>query len=166
MRTTSIPAQITTVEDKIAGNLNLAQIVLLLTPVFLSTVIYAVLPIRLHFTSYKVILMALTTVVFLFLSLRIKERVVLNWIIILASYWLRPHLYLFNKNDVYLRDLVLDLKPKVTAKRKRINHAKSKSEVTNLSEDIQKLGIKIGVNKPRLNFRFNRKGALVVQAYE
>jgi hypothetical protein len=37
MRTRVIPAQITTVEDRIAGNLNLTQILLLMIPVILGT---------------------------------------------------------------------------------------------------------------------------------
>ena len=42
MRTTVIPAQITTVEDKIAGSLNLTQILILMIPVFWATIVYAV----------------------------------------------------------------------------------------------------------------------------
>lgn len=163
MRTTAIPAQITTVEDKIAGNLNLTQIMLLLAPVFLSTFIYAVLPERLHFTPYKIALIATSFITFVFLSLRIKERVVLNWLIVLVSYWARPHLYLFNKNDLYLRDAYLpDTKDKIKIK---VHKKAIKKEQSN-SQDYEKLGIQISVKNPRLNFRFNRKGALVVQAYE
>jgi hypothetical protein len=39
MRTTVIPAQITTVEDRIAANLNLTQIILLLASLFVATFI-------------------------------------------------------------------------------------------------------------------------------
>lgn len=44
MRSTVIPAQVTTVEDTIAGNLTITQIMLLIAPVLLSTAIYAVVP--------------------------------------------------------------------------------------------------------------------------
>ncbi|OGH11850.1 MAG: hypothetical protein A2857_00335 [Candidatus Levybacteria bacterium RIFCSPHIGHO2_01_FULL_36_15] len=165
MRTTSIPAQITTVEDKIAGNLNLMQIILLLAPVFIGTFIYSVLPTRLQFSPYKIPLIAFTFLGFFLLSLRIKERVVLNWIIILASYWFRPHHYLYNKNDLFLRDVILTEVPKII-KRKLARTSKTTDDSSSVSESVQKLGIQIGVKKPRLNFRFNRKGVLVVQAYE
>lgn len=165
MRTTSIPAQITTVEDKIAGNLNLTQIILLLAPILLSTFLYAAIPVRLQFTPYKVPLIAVTFLLFFTLSLRIKERVVLNWIIILASYWFRPHRYSFNKNDLYLRDTILEDSLKIV-KHKLARKPKTIEVSTSVSENVRKLGIQIAVKNPRLNFRFNRKGILVVQTYE
>lgn len=104
MKTTAIPAQVTTVEDKIAGNLSMTQIILLLVPLFASIFIYALLPERLHFTPYKIGLIFLVLVAFLTLAVRVKERIILTWLILLVSYHLRPHVFVFDKNDPYLRE--------------------------------------------------------------
>ena len=107
MRTRVIPAQITTVEDKIAGNLNLTQILVLMAPVFFSTVVYALFPPTLLLVWYKITLSLIAFVLCVILSLRIKGKVVLNWIVILLKYSLRPKYYVFNKNEQYLRTLDL-----------------------------------------------------------
>lgn len=107
MKTRAIPAQITTVEDRIAGNLNLTQIVLLMVPVFWLMVVYAVLPQSMHLTLYKVPLIALITISCMILALRVKGKVVLHWLIILLKYNVRPTYYLYDKNESYLRDIAL-----------------------------------------------------------
>ena len=58
MKTTVVPAQITTIEDRIAGNLTFIQIVLLICALILSTVVYAAIPPRIHLTVVKLILIA------------------------------------------------------------------------------------------------------------
>lgn len=107
MRTTVIPAQITTVEDKIAGSLNLTQIMILMVPVFWGTLVYAVFPVPMGLTLYKLPIVLIVLVFCLILSLRIKGKVVLNWLTVLLKFNLRPRYYLFNKNDAYLRDICL-----------------------------------------------------------
>ncbi len=107
MRTTVIPAQITTVEDRIAANLNLTQIILLLASLFVATFIYAVFPHRLSLTFYKYPLFVINFIVFITLSLRIKGRVVLNWLFVLSTYYFRPRYYVFNKNAITLRNIVM-----------------------------------------------------------
>ena len=104
MKTNPIPAQVTTVEDKIAANLSLVQLILLLAPLFVSVFVFAVLPERMYFNLYKIILIVLSLVVFLTLAVRVKERIVLDWLILLIAYYLRPHLFVFDKNDDYLRE--------------------------------------------------------------
>lgn len=48
--------------------------------------------------------MVLSLVFFLTLAIRVKERIVLTWLILLVSYHLRPHIFVFDKNDDYLRE--------------------------------------------------------------
>lgn len=105
MRTTVIPAQITTVEDKIAGNLSMTQIVILMIPIFFGTLLFALFPPTMHVVLYKIPPVLFVLLISLFLSLRIKGKVVANWLIVLLSYNLRPRFYVFNKNDSYLRDV-------------------------------------------------------------
>ena len=81
MRTTIVPAQITTVEDKIAGNLNLTQITLLIFPAFWTIIVYALFIPRFHLSIYKLPLVILVLLVCLALSVRIKGRVVINWLV-------------------------------------------------------------------------------------
>ncbi len=107
MRTTIIPAQITTVEDKIAGNLNLAQIILLLVPILWATAVYTILPPVFKFSIYKLPLTFTVLIICLILALRIKGKIVLNWLTVLLNYNLRPRYYVFNKNDTYLREMNL-----------------------------------------------------------
>ncbi len=159
MRTTVIPAQITTVEDKIAGNLNLTQISLLLVSLFVATFIYAVFPQKLSFSMYKIVLIAIQFVFFVSLSLRIKGKVVLNWIFILSSYYLRPGFYIYSKNDVYLRDIsyIKDLEEK-----KAIQVEKAPAKKTQIAVIPALLGVDriLGIQKSKLSFKFDKNGGL------
>lgn len=128
MKTQVIPAQITTVEDKIAGNLNLTQIMLLLFPAFWTTIIFTILSPRLQFTLYKAPLVLVVLFLCLVLALRIKGKVVLSWVITILHYNLRPKYYIFNKNDSYMRNLDLpDFKNKLKTQPKKVK----------VSEEIQ-----------------------------
>lgn len=157
MRTTVIPAQITTIEDKIAGNLNLTQIVLLLMSLFSAVLIYAVLPQKVSFTLYKIPLIVISMLTFCVLALRVKNRVVLNWLVLFASYYFRPTFYIANKNDLYLRDVILDL-PIKNKVRKSVSLKKAKSEkkvpVFN-PENVERI---LGIPRARLSFKFEKGG--------
>ena len=100
----TVPAQITTVEDRIAGNLSLQQMILLAAPLFMGLLIFMLLPPNLHFVLYKLVIIGIIAFIFCTLSLRIKGQVLLFSLIILLRYTLRPRQYLFNKNDAYLRE--------------------------------------------------------------
>ncbi len=161
MRTTIIPAQITTVEDTIAGNLNLTQILLLISSLFINTFIYSFLPVRLAFTTYKIPLMVLVFAVCITLSLRIKQRIVLNWLVILATYAIRPHIYLFNKNAEFARHVVVhnEKPPKVHSK-VQAPVLKAQPRLT-LPFDYNSL-----IRNPSLNIRFKRNSVQVVKNYD
>ena len=104
MKTTVVPAQVTTVEDKIAGNLNFTQLLLLTTPVFLSGALFAFLPSFMNMTSYKIVICAVLVFVFASLAIRIKGKILLVWISIISRYNLRPRYYIFDKNSSHLRE--------------------------------------------------------------
>jgi len=159
MKNTIIPAQVTTVEDTIAGNLTLTQILLLLAPVLVTTAIYTVLPQRLAFTPYKIPLMVLFSLVFGVLSLKVKGKLILNWLVILTAYALRPHLYLYDKNTLYAREPVI-----LPAKKKRQVHTKAKMKVSKKVESVPDQFDYIGlVRDMDLNIRFTKKGLLVAK---
>ena len=120
MRTTVIPAQITTIEDKIAGSLNLTQLILLMMPVFWTTIVYTILTPAMHVVWYKIPIVFAILLISLGLAIRVNGVVVLNWLFVIMGYKLRPKLYVFNKNDTYLKELDLPAEPKPI-----INTAKS-----------------------------------------
>jgi len=164
MRTTVIPAQITTVEDKIAGSLNMTQVFILMTPVFFGVLVYAFFPPLMHLEIYKILLTAVVVVFALILSLRIKGKVVANWLIVLLTYNLRPRFYLFNKNDIYQREVYL---PKTIQKVNKKAALKKKVNLdTNLSKDIAKIERYIKDPKYDLSLKPNKKGGLYVALNE
>lgn len=167
MRTTVIPAQITTVEDKIAGNLSMTQIVILLVPIFFGTFVFAMLPPTMHLAIYKLPLVLFVLFVCLILSLRIKGKVVASWLMILLSYNTRAKYYVFNKNDIYLRD-ILELEKiekkevvKTTAKKEVVIPAK-KFGLKELKE------LETFIKNPNYSFSLkpDKKGGLYVAVSE
>lgn len=105
MKTTIIPAQITTVEDKIAGNLSFMQLLILMIPVLSGLVIYAFIPQPMAISISKGIAFGIILLACLLLIIRIKGRLVINWLILITRYNLRPQYYLFNKNSSQFRAL-------------------------------------------------------------
>lgn len=103
MKTTIVPAQITTVEDKVAGNLTFTQLLLIITPVFFNAALFVVLPPFAQLASYKLFIGGCITLFCLAAAIRVKGRLVLLWCTIILRYNRRPRYYLFNKNDVTLR---------------------------------------------------------------
>lgn len=165
MKTQSIPAQITTVEDKIAGNLSFTQIVLLMVPIFWLMLIYTILPPYMHFSLYKFPLLFIVGLVSLGLAIRIKDKIVLNWLVILLKYNLRPRYYLFNKNDTSMRTMSL-----ITIKSDK-RRVKTKSQ-TKVTEKASNTSISLGelvkleglLSDPQYSFsvKSQKKGALHV----
>lgn len=107
MRTTIVPAQVTTVEDRIAGRLGLTQLLLLITPIFGGSAIFVILPPFFAYAVYKVVFITCIAAVCALLAIRIKGKVLLFWAITLLRYNLRPRFYLFNKNSTHSREIIL-----------------------------------------------------------
>ena len=99
MRTSIIPAQITTVEDKIAGSLNMTQILIMMFPVLWTALVYIFLFPTMKLTSFKLVLIIFATATSGILALRIKDKIVAEWLGVLLKYRLRPKYWLYNKND-------------------------------------------------------------------
>jgi hypothetical protein len=107
MRTTIVPAQVTTVEDRIAGRLGLTQMLLLIAPIFGGSAIFVVFPPFFAYAVYKVVLITCVATLSALLAIRIKGKILLFWAITLLHYNLRPRYYLFNKNSTHAREIVL-----------------------------------------------------------
>lgn len=105
MKTTTVPAQVTTVEDKIAGNLNASQLFLLVLSVLSAFILYLVFPPTMKLTIPKLLLCVLSMVLFSSLAIRIRGQILARWMVLIARYNLRPRFYVYNKNDLFLRDM-------------------------------------------------------------
>lgn len=103
MRTTIVPAQVTTVEDKITGNLSVLQLLLLTLPVFASGILFVTLPPFFGYAVYKIVVLVCFVALCATLAVRIKGKIVLQWLILLLRFNLRPKYYIFDVNDTYLR---------------------------------------------------------------
>lgn len=112
MRSTVIPAQITTVEDRIAGNLNFTQILLLMIPVIWIAVVYSLLPPAMDMVWYKLLIMFVITLLCIVLALRIKGKLLLEWAVLVITFNLRPTYYVFDKNDSSQRSIDLPVSKK------------------------------------------------------
>jgi len=130
MKTATVPAQVTTIEDTIIGNLTPTQIVLFLIPLFLSIAIYVFVPESKQISLSKAMVILGVSLVFLILAIRFQGKLVLSWLNILSRYSFRPRLYLFNKQDIYLKDLIVEKKVwKVPTLSFALRRAKKKAEV-------------------------------------
>ncbi len=105
MRSTILPAQITTVEDTIAGGLTLKQFVILLIPLFWGALVFVLFPPSMKVVLYKIPFVVIVLCIALLLSLKIKGKIVASWLAVILAYNLRPGYYVYNKNDGYLRDI-------------------------------------------------------------
>lgn len=157
MRSTIIPAQITTVEDKIAGSLTMAQILLMVAPVLWTTLVYALFVPQMKLAAYKMPIVLVVSFVFFILALRIKGKLVLGWLSVLLKYQMRPKYYLFNKNSLAERQIYL---PKIKSSVKKVKSqamvsARQDSELS-ISELI-KLDAVLSSGKLAVNFNFKDK---------
>jgi len=110
MKSTVVPAQITTVEDKIAGSLNFIQIILLVFSLIIGTALYGLIPPKLHLSTLKIVLMIVQFAVFGSLALRYKGRILADWLVIYLRFKARPRIYIFTKNDSFSREQLTDTK--------------------------------------------------------
>lgn len=138
MKTAIVPAQMTTVEDKVAGNLSLTQLILLAIPVFVGGILYALLPPSFSASVYKFICMGILGFLFVGLSVRIKGQLVLVRVKLLIVYMLRPRFYVQNKNSTYGRFILKNIRTaKTLPEIKEINRIQLPSPQLSVAQRIQ-----------------------------
>ena len=103
MRISIVPAQITTVEDKIAGNISVQQAALLGIPILFGFIIAVVFPPSGQFVAYKIAIVFGLFIICGSLAIRIKDRIIAQWLKLFAVYCSRPLYYIYDKNSTYLR---------------------------------------------------------------
>jgi hypothetical protein len=107
MKSTIVPAQITTVEDRIAGNFTFSQLAVLTAPVAISASMYILLAPKLQLSLVKFLLMAVVFVVICPLAIRIRDKTVAAWLVLYTRYALRPRVYVHTKADPVHRTIGL-----------------------------------------------------------
>lgn len=165
MKSTIVPAQITTVEDKVAGSLSLSQLVLLATPAFLGTAVYILLPPMGKMSLYKIIVVAVMALAFAMLAIRVKGKILLLWGVILLRYNLRPRYRVFNKNDPHLRDTEMPVTEEAAQPVPTDEPASEPLPTLSVAEAVQLESL---IANPQANVQFltDKKGALRVYLNE
>ncbi len=158
MRTTIIPAQITTVEDKVAGSLNMTQVLILMTPILWTAIVYILLMPSMKLTSLKLVLIIISTTISGILALRIKDKIVAEWLGVLLKYRLRPKYYLFNKNDLTNRSLDIPELPveNVVVKKKAKKSIRNENFDLDILDQV-KLEHLINSGKVALHYQLSKK---------
>ncbi len=163
MRTTVIPAQVTTLEDKIVGNLSFLQICFLMFPVLWSMVVFMLFPPTMSMTLYKLPIILVVSVISLLMAVRIKEKILFDWLLIILKFNLRPTYYVFTKNDTYLRTLDLPLKEEAVAAAHQIQEAPQPVAIPTASiRELVQLDSVMRKRKHPVSFKPDKKGALHV----
>ena len=134
------------------------QIFLLISPVLWTTLVYTVFIPQMKFSAYKMPLILIASIVCLILALRIKEKIVLEWISILFKYRSRPKYYLFNKNTLCERQFDLPVILNTETISKKTKHTNKVVDQERLSvADLIKLETIMSSDKLAVNFNFKEK---------
>jgi hypothetical protein len=166
MRSTVVPAQVTTVEDRIMGSLGFSQLALLVIPVFIAAALFVILPPVMHSSAYKYTIMVVIALLMGILAIRIKGKIILLWLITILRYNLRPKYYLFNKNTDLFRD---HLPPRMQAEEDKAP-AVAKRDTAKLPRlalhDAARVLETIQRQNSNLRFEMTKKGGLRVRFTE
>jgi len=166
MRSTVVPAQVTTVEDRIMGSLGFSQLALLVIPVFIAAALFVILPPVMHSSAYKYAIMIIIGLLMGILAIRIKGKIILLWLITILRYNLRPKYYLFNKSTAALRD---NLPANIQTEEDKVKPA-TKRDTAKLPRltfhDATKVLETIQRQNSNLRFEMTKKGGLRVRFTE
>jgi hypothetical protein len=163
MRSAAVPAQITTVEDKIAGNLTLQQMLFLTTPAFIDFAVYAILPHMLKLEPYKIFLMFTITTLSCLMAIRIKNQILFAWIHTILNFNRRPRYYVFDKNSLHLRKLWSESSDSIANVEEGNGEHLQRKKVSEISnEDMVIAQSLLGSQTLNISFSRSRKGELYV----
>ena len=158
MRTTIIPAQITTVEDKIAGSLNMTQILILMFPVLWTAIIYILFAPIMKLVVYKLGLIGIVTLICLVLVIRIKDKIVAEWLGVVLRYHFRPRFWLYNKNDASNRIIDIPEIPDIAVIKRKSTKKATNDQKTEINiSDLVRLEQLIDSGKVAVRYQFEKK---------
>lgn len=165
MRISIVPAQITTVEDKIAGNISVQQAFLLGTPLIFGFLLALLIPPTGQFVSYKAVIVITLFLLMGPLAIRVKDRIIAQWVRLIIIYMLRPSYYVYDKNSIYLRDCEAPTKTAEHGDVYTIRSAPLPSPKINSKEHLRLESVTKDA-RTNLHFKINRKGNLDVKFTE
>ena len=168
MKATVVPAQVTTVEDRIFANLGLSQVLLMLMVIIVCSAIYTLALPTMEGAAYKYFVMGSIALVCGILAIRIKGKIVALWLLVLLAYGLRPRYYVYDKNVTTLREAHATKKEKVV-KEKKTKNTDSEKQTTRQRLDIPETArVLAAIENPKANFRLEagKKGGLRVRLTE
>ncbi|MFZ1250563.1 MAG: PrgI family protein [Candidatus Microsaccharimonas sp.] len=166
MKSTVVPAQVTTVEDKVAGNLGFSQLILLAVPVFGGALLYAALPPSMNIALYKLVVIGIVALFSATLAIRVKGKIVLLWLVVLLRYNLRPKYYLFNKNSLQYREDYPEPKVESTEKAHKQQVKKTiQAPKLNLME-LREVYTMLDNPNSKIRFETSKKGGINVHLTE
>lgn len=164
MKRSIVPAQITTVEDRVLGNLTPYQAGLISLPLIFGVLFYATLPPHFHLKLYKIAIIAGLELIGAILSIRKNDQMLIIWLITRLRYNLRPRYYVYDKNDTYLRNIP-EFAP-MTAENKAAKEVAKPAEAKEVTV-YDAVRIEEIMSDERVNLRFKtRNGRLHVVANE
>ncbi|PIR63050.1 MAG: hypothetical protein COU65_00485 [Candidatus Pacebacteria bacterium CG10_big_fil_rev_8_21_14_0_10_42_12] len=162
MRSQVIPAQITTVEDKIAGNFSLTQIILLLVPALLASFIYVILPPTMVFVWYKLLIATVFGLLSISLAIRIKGRIIASWLSVIFHYNLRAKYYIYNKNSLSHREVTKPEPLIIKDEKQDTEVVKERKIIVPNLRDVLQLNYLLATSDFDLTYRTSKKGGLNV----
>ena len=103
MRVSVVPAQVTTVEDRIIGCLGFMQILILVSAILCGAGVFVVLPPMMSEAWYKYGIIVAVLTVGSILSIRVRGVILAHWVSIIVRYNQRPMYYVADKNTMAYR---------------------------------------------------------------
>ena len=100
MRISIVPAEMTSIQDKIIGDLNMNQVILLSTPLIFTILVYLFIPPFSKLSLLKMILCSISIISLAILSIKIDGKILLEHLKILISFFNRPRIYLNTISEI------------------------------------------------------------------
>lgn len=166
MKTTVVPAQVTTIEDRIMGNLGFSQLMFLIIPIFISAGLFAALPPFMNGSLYKYILIGIVATLCCLLAIRIKGKIIAAWLVVILRYNLRPKFYLFNKNTAIYRERYTAKHDTPTVQKPEVSLQRALSVPRLEFHETAKVYATIDNPATKLRFETTKKGGLHVRLTE
>lgn len=165
MKATVVPAQVTTVEDRIMGRLGFSQLILLFIPVFFGGVLYMIAPPLFGSDLYKYIVTGVLAAVCMTLAIRVKGKIIAQWLNIILRYNVRPTYYLFDKNTLAnRRDYVAPVEDAEVATESQKQTARTATPLA--LHEVASLMHRLERPQSQLSFETTKKGGLYVRLTE
>jgi hypothetical protein len=161
MKVSVVPAQVTTIEDRIAGNLGLSQLLLLALPIFGGSLLYIILPPNMHAAAYKLTVIVLLSAISCLMAIRIRGKILLHWLVVILRYNSRPSHYVYDRRSLAGRHI-----PRAPKQEEKSEETKSIGRSHKLVDltiaEIARAKALMEEPAANLSFKVTRKGGLHV----